>query len=126
LRQHNFSQAQRQLRKASIHARREPSIPYFLGVIAHKQRQGTIAKTHFTESIQRDVQFWPAQFLLGQYAYKEGEHTVCTAHLSQAKIRLHHPMSNFFQSIYPHLVESVHNNPKDVELLIEHYLSQLD
>lgn len=126
LRQHDFSQAQRQLRKASIHARREPSIPYFLGVIAHKQRQGTIAKTHFTESIQRDVQFWPAQFLLGQYAYKERQHTVCAAHLSQAKNRLHHPMSSFFQSIYPHLVESVHNNPKDVELLIEHYLSQLE
>ncbi len=120
--QHDFTSADACFHKAMIHNSTEPTIPYFRGVIAHKSQRKAEASSHFERCISLNDAFWPAHFLLGQYAHKSGNANK-QRHLHSAKKHLHTPLGAFFDSVFPSKVESVHSNATDALTLINHYLS---
>ena len=124
LREHNFTSAQRLLEQAKQETETEATIHYFLGVLAHKQRQTQIATTHFHTAVTQQRSFWPAHFLLGQYAHKQGNLRARTEHFTIVQRHLFNvSISPFFQSVFPDLIESVHNTPEDVQWMMTQYQS---
>ena len=123
MRSHQFAQAERHLRKAHIHAPKESTIQYFLGVIAHKRKQTDEATRWMEAAVQNTQSFWPAHFLLGQYAHKANDSRKKLLHLQKAQQSLSKPLPEFFQAVFPELVESVHNNVGDVRTMIDFYLN---
>lgn len=120
--QHDFKSADACFHKAMIHNATEATIPYFRGVIAHKSQRKAEASSHFERCIALNDAFWPAHFLLGQYAHKSGNANK-HKHLHTAKKHLRTPLGDFFDSVFPSKVESVHSNATDALTLINHYLS---